>query len=214
MNTTHTKRGRLVHMDKELGPSLGDALFEYLEAALHATLHARNVYPEEMFEVRRVLDVPIRRSRHPSLNAYIHRVLAAARAAMGSVAIDKIAFVMVRPDDPDAAPIERHVFEVASPQLIASVGPESVDQVLEGFRASLVRIGHLDERRLPRLPWGTTFSVQLSAGDGEKSPGSDWLPDPHSTLPLRAESHPMKTIVLAGFSPLVSHYVQAPAQHC
>ena len=48
-----------------------DCLCEFLEAALHCTLHRRGVYPAEAFELVRLYDVPVHRARHPELRDYL-----------------------------------------------------------------------------------------------------------------------------------------------
>lgn len=62
---------------------LVQAFCEFLEAAVHTALYARNLYAREVFERARLYNVFIRRSRHPQLNAYIATVVGKLKVRAG-----------------------------------------------------------------------------------------------------------------------------------
>lgn len=59
-----------------------DELCDFLACALHLVLYARRVYPREIFERRRHLDVTVFRSRHVELNEYLALIVQGARQLM------------------------------------------------------------------------------------------------------------------------------------
>ena len=56
-----------------------DVITEFLEAATHHTLHARGVYPKELFEARAFYGARVQKSRHPDLDAYVADAVHALR---------------------------------------------------------------------------------------------------------------------------------------
>ena len=56
-----------------------DTLCDFIGAALHLILYVRRVYPAEIFERRRHLDVTVFRSRHIELNDHIDLVVSGLR---------------------------------------------------------------------------------------------------------------------------------------
>ena len=63
-------------------PATAALLCDFLHGAVHLILHARKVYPPEIFERRRFLDVTVFRSRHVELNDHIALVARGARDLM------------------------------------------------------------------------------------------------------------------------------------
>lgn len=54
-----------------------NVLCEFIEAAIHTTIHARQLYSPELFERCKIYNILfISKSRHPQLNQYISSVVA------------------------------------------------------------------------------------------------------------------------------------------
>lgn len=85
-----------------------DVLCEFLEAAVHATLHRRGVYPEELFERVSLYGINVQRSRHPELNAYIGDVVGGAHGWVCRGAARCLELVVTSAQH---AVLERHVFQ-------------------------------------------------------------------------------------------------------
>jgi hypothetical protein len=74
---------------------MADALLEFLEAAVHTVLHARGLYPPELFERRRLYGSCLcPRARHPGVCAYVASALAALRAPLLRGALQEVAVVV------------------------------------------------------------------------------------------------------------------------
>lgn len=67
--------------------SIADDLIDFLECVIHSFLFARKIYPSNLFEQRKYLEVTVWQSRHPDINAYIRRVLDNARPLIAEVII-------------------------------------------------------------------------------------------------------------------------------
>jgi hypothetical protein len=86
-----------------------DVLCEWLDAAIHGTLHRRGLYAREHFEVCRLYGVAVQRARAPALQDYISAFVAAARPMIRTGAAQLVAVVVTTAA---RVPLERHVFEV------------------------------------------------------------------------------------------------------
>lgn len=65
-----------------MSSALASTLCEFLSASAHLILYVRRVYPEEVFERRRLFDVAVYRSRHAELNDYISNAVHALQALL------------------------------------------------------------------------------------------------------------------------------------
>ncbi|GAC76704.1 mitotic spindle checkpoint protein [Moesziomyces antarcticus T-34] len=72
-------------------------IIDFLEVALHTILCLRSVYPFDVFARRKKYSHPCYQSRHPGLNEYISRVLAALRREIERSSVSKVILV-VRPN--------------------------------------------------------------------------------------------------------------------
>jgi hypothetical protein len=61
--------------DDPVKSALIDAVLEFLSAAVHTVLKARNVYSAELFENRRLYGISVSQCRHPDVCLYIRTVL-------------------------------------------------------------------------------------------------------------------------------------------
>lgn len=199
-----------------------ELLMSYLDAALNATLHVRGVYPAEVFETRKFLNLPVRVSRHPALTAYLRKAVASVGEAMRMGIVDGIVLeLLARSHDLPSAeprPFEQHIFEVKrrAASLGNSVTDDELDQLERGLRASLAQIAQLDQR-LPTVPVDTTFAILLHCSDADALTKSDdlavtakWVHD-HPTSAARdqqgAEVHAVKQVAVPPCIEL-NHYVR------
>ncbi|KAG8470546.1 hypothetical protein KFE25_008967 [Diacronema lutheri] len=194
-----------------------DMVLCHLEAAFHATLHVRGVYPPELFELRRVLNMPVRISRHPALKAYVRDAVVSIREAMQLAAVDKVELVLLAKGvEPGAepSPVERHVFDFGA--ALAHAGEQASDDDLEAIernlRASLSSVAQL-EHRLPALASETTFAIVVHTPESNDLSQNDdltvsakWLPEssPSSASHYR-ETYAVKSFSCSTFR--LSHYV-------
>jgi hypothetical protein len=61
--------------DDPVKSALIDAVLEFLSAAVHTVLKARNVYSAELFENRRLYGISVSQCRHPDVCLYVGTVL-------------------------------------------------------------------------------------------------------------------------------------------
>jgi hypothetical protein len=64
----HHHHHRLHQQQEQQQQQMCALLLDFLEVAVHVILHARAVYPPEMFELRSKYQVPVHVSRAPVLN--------------------------------------------------------------------------------------------------------------------------------------------------
>ncbi len=69
-----------------LGGEVLGALCEFLEAAVHVVLHAREVYPKEAFERCRIYATQVHRCRHPKVSEYVGAVVHQLKVRCGGQA--------------------------------------------------------------------------------------------------------------------------------
>jgi hypothetical protein len=62
-----------------------DVLIDFLEAAVHTVLHAREIYPPYIFELRNKYNVNVFKCKHPGVIDYIQRVLANSKPIIEEV---------------------------------------------------------------------------------------------------------------------------------
>ena len=141
--------------------SAEDVLCEFFAAAAHLILHARRVYPAELFERRRLFDVVVFRSRHPELNDYIDLAVRGVRELLqrGEADAMVLAILAAPPGgtaDPQPAVVERFRFELAATPQGAHQRQPDVDALQAQLRGFLLKL-HFCETLLGPLP--------LSAGE-------------------------------------------------
>eukprot|EP00752_Nemacystus_decipiens_P003786 g3486.t1 len=184
-----------------------DVFVEFLEAAVHSLLHARRLYPPDIFERRRKYGVPVWMSRHPELNSYIHEVLLRARSLMEHGVVRKVLVCFFREaEHVDQAPVEKVAFAVRVDEDGGGpVDPIRLQDVEDQLRSALLQIqkssAHLPTRQ------GCTFALHVEAheeeeeraraarhdGDGVVSPvrsalrGGKWLLADNDALGVMAE---------------------------
>mmetsp|Transcript_22712 Transcript_22712/g.58453 ORF Transcript_22712/g.58453 Transcript_22712/m.58453 type:complete len:208 (+) Transcript_22712:54-677(+) len=193
----------------------------YLDAAMNATLHTRGVYPAEVFETRKFLNLPIRVSRHPELTAYLRKAVASVGEAMKTGTVDSVILELLAPNDdyPAAGPqaFEQHVFEVRrlAASLSAAASDDELDELERGLRASLAQINQLDQRLEP-VPHDTTFAILINCSDAaaltehnDLEISANWVHDQSNaaTARHRAEIHAVKRVEVPQCIQL-SHYVR------
>lgn len=90
-----------------------EVLLNFLEVAIHTILYARAVYPQELFELRKQYNVPVRMARHPVLRDYISSLLTEDHLGhwLQRGLVDQLVLAILAPD---GQPLERFVFELAS----------------------------------------------------------------------------------------------------
>lgn len=200
------------------GSDLRDLLLCHLEAAFHATLHIRGVYPPELFEPRRVLNLPVRIARHPALKEYVRNSVLSIKEAMLVGVVDKVELVILASLDARAepVPIERHIFEVSTPLARADepMSDDDLEAVEQNLRASLASIGLLDHR-LPALQCETTFAIVVHTPEQhdltlneDLTVSAKWIPEPSAGA---ATSSYRETFAVKSFSRnsfRLSHYVE------
>lgn len=91
---------------------VAEVLLGFLEAAIHTVLYVRNVYPPQLFELRKQYNVPVRMARHPLLRDYIASLLTADQLGhwLQRGLVDQLVLAILAPD---GQPLERFVFELA-----------------------------------------------------------------------------------------------------
>ncbi|KAG5177629.1 HORMA domain protein [Tribonema minus] len=161
-------------VERDAAELRADVLLEFLEAAIHTTLHARG-----MFERRRAYEVPVWMSRHPELNEYIAQALANARPLLVERLLHRVYLCFKREN---GAIEESFVFELQESD-DAPAGPITLDAVTEleaHLRAVLVKI-NMSGAALPSRE-GCTFSLLIGcAGAGAATAraaaaaGDKWL---------------------------------------
>mmetsp|Transcript_14276 Transcript_14276/g.36839 ORF Transcript_14276/g.36839 Transcript_14276/m.36839 type:complete len:202 (+) Transcript_14276:227-832(+) len=128
-------------------------LMDFLEAAIHQILYIRGVYPDELFERRRLHGVLVMQSRHPDLNEYIMQVLKSLQPHIARDEVDEIAVVV---KDSSGTPCERFTFQMCAVE--AAAAEMSLANVQDGLRSLLRKVCVADTALAPP-PSGCTFIV-------------------------------------------------------
>jgi hypothetical protein len=138
-----------------------DVITEFLEAATHHTLHARGVYPKDLFESRAFYGARVQRSRHPDLETYIGDAIHALRVPIYRGDVQRVVLVIKEGDaGQDGLPLERHVFDfcLRPGYLHKTPTAEDVNQLAAAFAACVSKISFLDST-LPPIPGGVLSGV-------------------------------------------------------
>ena len=130
-----------------------DAIVEFLEVAIHHTLHARGIYPRELFEARSFYGARVQRCRHPDLTSYVEDTVSALRGPIARGDVQRVVLVIKDGDSGGAgAPLEHHVFDfVLHPSFLAEKPTkEDVDALVRCFAGCVTKIAYLDGHPVPR----------------------------------------------------------------
>jgi hypothetical protein len=71
-----------------------DVIVEFLEAAVHHVLHARGLYPKELFEARKLFGSRVMKARHPDLEQYIEGAVYALRSPIARGDVKRVVLVI------------------------------------------------------------------------------------------------------------------------
>ena len=143
-----------------------NAITEFLEGAIQLILHARKVYPPEIFEQRRLFDVALPHSRVPELNEYVAYLVHGARELIERGECDAmVVSILARPKDafPNVQPttLERFRIDLRLPQLdTQAVGPDS-DALRGSLRGFLLKLHVCDALLAPLPDADLTFTAEL-----------------------------------------------------
>jgi hypothetical protein len=197
-----------------------DLLLCYLEAAFHATLCVRGVYPPELFEPRKVLNIPVRISRHPALKSYVREAVLSIREAMQLGAVEKVELVVLAVEglDPRSEPVpfERHVFELGPARARGGedVSDDELEAIERSLTASLSQISRL-EHKLDAPSGDCTFAIVVHTPEAcdltrtdDLSIAEKWIHEDASGSQASAyrEVHAVKQISHQALR--LSHYVE------
>jgi hypothetical protein len=158
--------------------SFVDTLISFLEVAIHTVLHARGVYPPQVFELRKKYNLPVRMSSAPALSRYIGSALSdpQLRNWIQHGFVERLVLAIKSAKHSNRV-VERFVFEFAGAvanmsssscdttehgnlpvdAVKNSAGPRtaaigSSDAVEELLRQSLIRLAGCDRLLRPALP--------------------------------------------------------------
>ncbi|BBN01823.1 mitotic spindle assembly checkpoint protein MAD2B [Marchantia polymorpha subsp. ruderalis] len=123
-----------------------DLLCEFLEVAVTLLLSIRKLYPAEIFERRRHLNVPVQWIRHAELRDHIHSALTSLHSWIQQGIVEKVAVVFF---DSNQTPVERFVFKLNVNQNFAASLP--VNDIEYSLRTFLIKLS-VSEPLLRPLP--------------------------------------------------------------
>ena len=146
---------------------------QFLEAAVHQTLHVRSIYPAALFVRTKLFGVSVQMSRHPELNHYVHRAVDGARRWLEAGELEALA-VVIR--SPRSGPLERVLFEFPRLPLPSEQEPMTEEggatDRLRGSLASFLLKTSMLNTSLGAANFGddVTFSIALRTrtAQGEK----------------------------------------------
>eukprot|EP00958_Prasinococcus_capsulatus_P022902 scaffold3296_cov405-Prasinococcus_capsulatus_cf.AAC.21 len=113
-------RGALPRAPSEVdvtGEQLAAVLLECVEACIHYTLCARELYPPQAFELCRLYGLAVRRCRHPQVVSYVHDLLQSLKPLLFTGELEEIWLVV---QDSSARPCERYIFSTSLPRSAAN----------------------------------------------------------------------------------------------
>lgn len=135
---------------------LADFVLEWVEAAVHATLHRRCIYPAAAFAPRRYYDglVELQHCEHAGVASYVCCFLRDCREALLSNSVRSLALVVFAAGS--GAPLERHEFRPELPgegDLPAAALQPGLHELTRQLAGMLTRMAASDTC-LPPLPDG------------------------------------------------------------
>lgn len=191
---------------KEDKEALVSLTVEFLEAIIHQILYLRRVYPEEIFEPRRLYSLAVHRSRYPALNEYIESAIAGLRDAIAS---NKLARFAVLLKDKDKNVLERFVME---PQLLFPTQAEMTTpltaeiylDIESHLRAAVLKL-QFNASTLNNLIISNDLTFELVAYSKDRTalPLNEWAaeqPD-HGNIELKSDEGsilPIKSFTIEG----------------
>ena len=131
-----------------------DLLSDFVGAALHLILYARKVYPQEIFERRRFLDVTVFRSRHPELNDHLATIVRGTRHLIERGEADALVVSILGASGADQSGSQPQVLERFRLELrpgAAGAAVTDLDVLGSHLRAFLLKL-HLCDSLLGPLP--------------------------------------------------------------
>ncbi|XP_070812162.1 mitotic spindle assembly checkpoint protein MAD2B [Pituophis catenifer annectens] len=145
----------LTRQDLNFGQVVADVLSEFLEVAIHLILYVREVYPTGIFQKRKKYNVPVQMSCHPELNQYIQDTLHCIKPLLEKNDVEKVVVVIL---DKEHHSVERFVFEIMQPPLLAISSDSLLTHVEQLLRAFILKISVCDAV-LDNNPPGCTFTI-------------------------------------------------------
>lgn len=136
-----------------------DVLIEFLEIAIHDILYYRNIYPENIFTLKKKYNIPIYVSKHPKVNEYITECLKTAKELLEGNVVKQIALVVLTDKD---LPVEKYVFEIQ--QSNTDYQDKYFVKTEEVFRQYLLKVA-VAEISLKKLPENCTFEIQITTNE-------------------------------------------------
>uniref|UniRef100_A0A670Z8Q6 Mitotic spindle assembly checkpoint protein MAD2B n=1 Tax=Pseudonaja textilis TaxID=8673 RepID=A0A670Z8Q6_PSETE len=118
-------------------------------------LYVREVYPTGIFQKRKKYNVPVQMSCHPELNRYIQDTLHCVKPLLEKNDVEKVVVVIL---DKEHHPVERFVFEIMQPPLLAISSDSLLNHVEQLLRAFILKISVCDAV-LENNPPGCTFTI-------------------------------------------------------
>ncbi|KAJ3158260.1 MAD2 mitotic arrest deficient-like 2 [Geranomyces michiganensis] len=196
---------------------LADVLLEFLEVAIHHILHARRLYPAELFEARQKYGVAVRMSRHPALNTYIQDCLVGVRPDLENGTLSKLHLAIYGPGGGGGGIVERFTFEVRSLLEGWDAGERNsaqtsinINDLESHFAAFLIKLATLASASSNTViepnPPNCTFALLAelhraarlggNGGSGQGGGAMDWIPGDEDEVALRAGRGivPIKTL--------------------
>mmetsp|Transcript_63940 Transcript_63940/g.151239 ORF Transcript_63940/g.151239 Transcript_63940/m.151239 type:complete len:189 (-) Transcript_63940:576-1142(-) len=178
----------------------GVVLRDFLEVAIHSILFVREIYPADLFQRCRKYGVPVRQSRHPSLNQYIADAVESVSEWVKLGCLDK--FVLEIRDSTGAV-TERFVFSISTFDPAASVDVRALESTLRAF---LLKI-NVSEAMLKTAPPDCTWGLLVHATGGTAP--DTWVEDSDARLTFGAPVVPLKTSDVGAFR--LNLFVEIPA---
>ena len=148
-----------------------DLLSELLEAALHATLARRSLYPAAVFESYRQYGVSLQRAVEPSVCAYVASFVTALRPWLRAGTLHSVDLLVLSSDA--QRQLERHSFSLGLLGAAASVSPPPAREAADpaGLAALERQCAELLLRPLPRVTT-TNKKVVERASENLRATGS------------------------------------------
>lgn len=177
-----------------------DILLEFLEVAFNHILYFRKLYPEEIFERKKIYATAVHISQHPELNEYLRNVLTAIQQliAIDEKSIKSINLVIC---NNDGVPVEKYVFDLLELQTQISNEDPYFLKTEEALRTICLKLSILDAYLKP-LPEDSTFSIEIQTyeaahvalSENPKCENFPWIVDEDAKDIQNASLLPLKTI--------------------
>ncbi|CAK9217443.1 unnamed protein product [Sphagnum troendelagicum] len=157
---------------------VADLVCEFLEVAVHLLLCVREIYPPELFERRRYLNLPVQWARHPELRDYIHSAVTNLKIWIQQGVVEKVAVIFVDNSNQTTA-LEKFIFDFSLKQLIrSSLQPNEMEFALRGFLLKLSVCEPLLRPLPPDCSWELIAYVTNLSRDTIKKE-QFWIPSEH-----------------------------------